>query len=295
MTLRNETGLDGRSTCRFPGCTRATEPGDGRGRPPAYCDDPAHNRAAAYRARRGAEPGDQQGSKSEGTGEPAVVVVRERAATLVERFEAAAMAMAATATGVVEELRTLGEVAAVEVELESVTAAAEQRAAQARSDAAEAERRRRRAEAAAAEADQLRADAEAAAEEALTAEQHARSAALAAEREATRAHEDVERLAANVAALTHERDAALAQARRLADDLTAAQALVDQARGERERMCADMDERERRILDLEAERAAARQEVTALAARLDEVRALYATLNSPGPHRTTRPDQGEHA
>ncbi len=56
MTEQNENEtVDGVRVCRFPGCTRPAEEGDGRGRPPAYCDDPGHTRAAAFRARREAE------------------------------------------------------------------------------------------------------------------------------------------------------------------------------------------------------------------------------------------------
>ena len=39
-------------TCRFPGCNRKPAAGDGTGRPPEYCDDPGHNRGAAWRERQ---------------------------------------------------------------------------------------------------------------------------------------------------------------------------------------------------------------------------------------------------
>lgn len=152
--------------CRFPGCTRAAEEGDGRGRPPAYCDDPAHNRAAAFRARRENQTGDKTQATAPAEGEP-VTFARARAGLLIERIEAAVAALDAMTREVLGELATLGDVEAVEVELENVTATADQRAAQARAEAATAETRRRRAEAAAAEAEQLSAEAEAAAEEAL--------------------------------------------------------------------------------------------------------------------------------
>lgn len=39
--------------CRLPGCSRPAEAGDdGPGRPREYCDEPTHNRASAWRARR---------------------------------------------------------------------------------------------------------------------------------------------------------------------------------------------------------------------------------------------------
>src|SRR5690349_3456022 len=43
-------------TCRYPGCDRPAVPAEGGlpARPSEYCADPAHNRAAAWRARRAA-------------------------------------------------------------------------------------------------------------------------------------------------------------------------------------------------------------------------------------------------
>ncbi|MBL7492946.1 hypothetical protein I6A62_33680, partial [Frankia sp. AgW1.1] len=40
------------AVCGYPGCGRPCAPADGPGRPPAYCDDPAHTRLSAYRRRR---------------------------------------------------------------------------------------------------------------------------------------------------------------------------------------------------------------------------------------------------
>lgn len=42
-------------TCGFPGCDRPRCRREGRrSAPPAYCDNPAHNKDTAYRARRSA-------------------------------------------------------------------------------------------------------------------------------------------------------------------------------------------------------------------------------------------------
>jgi colicin import membrane protein len=38
-------------TCGFPGCDVPVDATPGVGRPAGYCADPAHNRAAAWRAR----------------------------------------------------------------------------------------------------------------------------------------------------------------------------------------------------------------------------------------------------
>lgn len=132
MTEQNGTKV-GPALCRFPGCQSPPEPGDGRGRPPAYCEDPAHTRAAAFRARREADPA---------AGE-SVSFARMRAGVLVERVEAAVVTLGTLSEAVMGELATLGDVELVEVELESVTASAEARVAEARALAAEAEVRRR--------------------------------------------------------------------------------------------------------------------------------------------------------
>jgi colicin import membrane protein len=172
--------------CRFPGCDRPAEPGDGRGRPPEYCDDPGHNRAAAFRRRRELGAAARGAPVADDAGEP-VTMARARAGVLVERVETTIGSLSGQLTDILSELRTLGDPEAVEVELETVSASAEQRAAEARSQAAAAETRRRTAEAERVEADRLREEAEAAAEEALAdaaaareqADQHAHSAQTA--------------------------------------------------------------------------------------------------------------------
>lgn len=271
MTERNETAEVATRTCRFPGCTRPAEEGDGRGRPPAYCDDPAHTRAAAFRARRDAEAGgDVDAAGAAAAAEP-VTFARVRAGLLVERVEAAVAALSTMTTEVVAELRTLGDVEAVEVELESVSASAEQRAAEARAVAAEAETRRRRAEAAAVEAEQLRDEAEAAAEEALSAEARAREAALVAESVAASAQEEAERLSAEVAGLLDERDAALTQAREVSEALSAAQA-------DAERLAADLDQVRAALAEQTAAAGTLREQVETESARADQAEASVVDL-----------------
>ncbi len=255
--------------CRFPGCTRPAGEGDGRGRPPAYCDDPGHTRAAAYRARRDAEA--EGGVTGAATVEEPVTFARVRAGLLVERVEAAVAALSTMTAEVVAELRTLGDVEAVEVELESVSASAEQRAAEARAVAAEAEARRRRAEAAAVEAEQLRAEAEAAAEESLLAEARSREVALSAQEEA-------ERLSAEVGGLYDERDAALTKVREVTEALATAHAEIEQ-------LTADLDQVRAALLEqteagsslgeqVEAERARAERAEGAIARRDERIRGL---------------------
>ena len=94
-------------TCRYPGCDRPTAPAeDGVGRPPEYCDDPAHTRGAAWRARRDARAA--AGAAVPDDLDRPVSMARARAAEYAEQVTAQVLTLTATLNTVLEELRTLG-------------------------------------------------------------------------------------------------------------------------------------------------------------------------------------------
>ena len=68
-------------TCRFPGCQRpAAASQAGAGRPPEYCDDSAHNRTAAWHARRRLRT--EQSGHAAGVDQRLVDAARQRASEL---------------------------------------------------------------------------------------------------------------------------------------------------------------------------------------------------------------------
>ena len=146
-------------TCRYPGCDRPpATPEDGVGRPPEYCDDPTHTRGAAWRARRDARAAAAGAAVPDDLDRP-VSMARARAAEYTEQVTGQVLTLTATLNTVLTELRTLGDPDAAAVQIEAVTAEAEQRVAVATARAARAEQDRGTAE-------QQRAEADAAAEEA---------------------------------------------------------------------------------------------------------------------------------
>jgi len=145
-------------TCRYPGCDRPTATGDdGVGRPPEYCDNPTHTRGAAWRARRDARAA--AGAAVPDDLDRPVSMARARAAEYTEQVTAQVLTLTATLNTVLTELRTLGDPDAAAVQIEAVTAEADQRVAVAAARAARAEQDRGAAE-------QQRAEADAAAEDA---------------------------------------------------------------------------------------------------------------------------------
>jgi len=125
-------------TCRFPGCQRPPAPAEeGVGRPPEYCDDPAHNRGAAWRARRAAAAVTAERAVPDDLDRP-VSMARARAGEYAERVAAQVHTLTATLATVVTELRTLGDPDAAAAQIDAVTADAEQRVAEATARAARA-------------------------------------------------------------------------------------------------------------------------------------------------------------
>lgn len=157
------------ATCAFPGCGRPVRPraGDGvGGKPPIYCDltNPAtgkwaHTPLTAARERAKQRNGAADGDRAPDAGETPASGARERAASLLEQFQAAAGQMSTTLQQAVEALQAAGDPDSVSAELtaarrhrervqwdadERITAAetardtAEEDAAAARTEASEA-------------------------------------------------------------------------------------------------------------------------------------------------------------
>lgn len=150
--------------CRFPGCGRPAMPGEGTGRPPLYCDNPDHNRAAAWRARQ------QAGVTSApvpaaGEGRP-VDAARVRAGAITAQVRGMVELLDERLVTLIGELRTLGDPEAVEAQLDTVRSQAEAEAAAAKAEAARAGQARLVAEEERAEADAAAAEALQAAEQA---------------------------------------------------------------------------------------------------------------------------------
>ena len=137
--------------CRFPGCERPAVSADaGTGRPPEYCDDEGHNRAAAWRARRRltAEP-----TRSLEDEKRPVDAARQRAGELRGQVAGMVEHLGQQLTALVEELRTVGDPDAAEAQIESVTTEAAERVAAATARVSRAEQAQRQAEAERVEAD----------------------------------------------------------------------------------------------------------------------------------------------
>ena len=138
-------------TCRFPGCERPAVAAEaGTGRPPEYCDDEGHNRAAAWRARRrlSAEP-----ARSAEDEKRPVDAARQRASEIRGQVAGMVEHLGVQLNALVEELRTVADPDAAEAQIESVTSEAAEQVASASARASRAEKAQRQAEAERVEAD----------------------------------------------------------------------------------------------------------------------------------------------
>jgi colicin import membrane protein len=111
-------------TCGFPGCEEPTEATSGAGRPAGYCSDPAHNRAAAWRARRA--EADTADHPVEDDKLP-VDAARQRASALHAQVSGMFEHMQHQLVALVGEMRTVADPDAAEAQIEAITSdAAEQ-------------------------------------------------------------------------------------------------------------------------------------------------------------------------
>ncbi|MEC5178503.1 colicin import membrane protein [Cryobacterium sp. MP_M5] len=249
-------------TCGFPGCAEPVDATPGVGRPAGYCVNPAHNRAAAWRARR-AEAG-----RAERTVEDdklPVDAARQRASVLRAQVAGMVEHLQQQLVVLVDELRTVADPDAAEAQIEAVTSdAAEQ--------VASAAARANRAETATRKAETERAEADAAAEESATQgdelrivlaalEQRAASLegdlVVAGENEA-RAAAEITALTAQVAALTAQNAAATAQLTDAQELLTTTTAAKDDAQAAARGAIAQADAATTRAERAETETASTR-------------------------------------
>jgi hypothetical protein len=293
-------------TCRYPGCDWPTAtPEDGVGRPPEYCDDPTHTRGSAWRARRDARAA--AGAAVPDDLDRPVSMARARAAEYTEQVTGQVLTLTATLNTVLTELRTLGDPDAAAVQIEAVTAEAEQRVAVAAARAALAEQDRGTAE-------QQRAAADAAAEEAtamvdtltgqLAAAGQARAALQVELDQVRQAHAvDLERLTAQLTQARADADEQRARAEaQAAEARTVAATLTAELGAARQRFEDERAHTETRLAD----------QRTAYEARLADLRGQTAaperprnprrgktggepTAAEPAQDSPKRPDLEEHA
>lgn len=238
--------------CRFPGCERSAAPSEaGTGRPPEYCEDPQHHRAAAWRARqRLSAAGDGDVDEMRPVDE-----ARQRASAITGQVAGMIEHLGEQLTSLIGELRTVSDPEAVEAQLESVSTEAAEQVAAANARATRAEQAQRRAEA-------EREEADAAAEEAT-----GRSEGLAVEIEQLRA--EVTTAGETRARLDEELEAARqAQRRAEAESAQLAESL-EQAVEDSRRMEGERDEAVAQAKSAEAARAAAEERAGAAEHRVE--------------------------
>jgi colicin import membrane protein len=249
-------------TCRFPGCQRpAAAAAAGTGRPPQYCDNPAHNRASAWRARQELSAG------ADGSAEKRPVdSARQRASEITGQVAGMMEHLGQQLAALVEELRTVGDPEAAEAEIESVTSEAAEQVASANARAARAEQAQRKADAEKEEADAAAVEATRKAEE-LTEALASVNADLATEREGSSQLAD--ELAQVRSTASADRELAEATAEELRAALTAAGAQVTHIEQERDVMANRAEEQERARTEAEQRVVATESRAKAEEARAD--------------------------
>lgn len=226
--MSETTGTE-RRICRFPGCRRPAAPQAGAGRPPEYCDDSAHNRTAAWHARRRLRT-EQSGRAAEMEQRP-IDAARQRASELHGQVAGMIEHLNQQLKGLLEELRTVADPEAAELQIEAVTSEAAEQVAMAAARASRAEQAQQRAEA-------ERAEADAAAEEASALSERLRTGLEEARQQLTEAETERDRLNAEradaLAAAAAEREQSDAQLIDLAEKLTVVEARLVGAHGDRD-------------------------------------------------------------
>ncbi|MCL9798295.1 hypothetical protein MXD58_029090, partial [Frankia sp. AgKG'84/4] len=127
--------------CAFPGCTRPAAAAEGPGRPPAYCEDRAHNRLAAYRRRRELAAGGGEAARQEaagGRGAPVdrggtrpLAAGRARAEELAAQVQSLTGELTRTLESFGRQMALLGDITAAEAQVEAAEAEAAERVAEA--------------------------------------------------------------------------------------------------------------------------------------------------------------------
>jgi uncharacterized phage infection (PIP) family protein YhgE len=227
--MSDETETE-RRTCRFPGCRRpAAASQAGAGRPPEYCDDSAHNRTAAWHARRRLRT--EQAGHVAGIEQRPIDAARQRASELHGQVAGLIEHLNQQLKGLLEELRTVADPEAAELQIETVTSEAAEQVAIAAARASRAEQAQQRAEAERAEADTVAEEASALSEQLRTGLEEARQQLTDAETERERLNAE---LADALAAVDAERRQSAAKSADLAEQLTVVEARLVEAHGDRD-------------------------------------------------------------
>jgi chromosome segregation ATPase len=232
----------------------------GTGRPPEYCDDPSHNRAAAWRARQ------RLNDTVHAAETRPVDAARQRAREITGQVSGLIEHLGQQLTALVDELRTVGDPEATEAQIESVASEAAEQVAGANARASRAEQAQRRAEA-------ERDEADAAAEEATRKSEELTEnvAVLQVELETTR--QSHERLASELtqvqAAAAADREQAQAEAAELMADIESAQAQLRQLRQEHDAVVRRAEAEEQARAEAERRAGAAESRAEAEAERAD--------------------------
>lgn len=270
------TGVDERGHERH--CGRATVPagGDpqGRGRPSSYCDDPAHNAAAAWRARQRlkAETGSGGAAVGEDFDRP-VTMARETASVLLEQARRLVGEQHDKFERLAEQLAVLADPDAAAAQLDAVTADSEQRLAEAHASWTRTDQERR-------EALVQRDEANAAAEEAATTLDE-RDTQLA------EAHEQAAQQRARAETAETERDRLAEHTEELTGQLADRDRQLAETANANEELAAARDE-------LTTERDAAREQATQQQARAEAAEAERDRHEHEAEQQRTRTSAAEH-
>lgn len=253
--------------CRFPGCRRpAVASGTGTGRPPEYCDDPAHTRASAWRARQGLGENIARAAEAR-----PVDTARQRASEITGQVTGMIEHLGQQLAALVEELRTVGDPEAAEAQIESVASEAAEQVAAANARASRAEQAQRRAEAEKDEAD-------------------------AAAEEATRQNEELTDALAGVNAdLASEREGSGQLASELTQARAAAAADREQAQAEAEQLRADLEAVRAHLGQVEQERDVAAKRAEAQERARAEAEQRAGAAESRAKAEEERADRGDAA
>ena len=218
-----------RRICRFPGCQRPAAAQAGAGRPPEYCDDSAHSRTTAWHARRRLRT--EQSGDEAGVERRPIDAARQRASQIHGQVAGMIEHLDQQLKALLEELRTVADPEAAELQIEAVTSQAAEQVATAAARASRAEQAQRCAEAERAEADAAAEEAAALSEQLRTGLEEARQRLAEAKVERDRV---IAELADVHAAIDAEREQSAAKSIELAEKLTVAEARLIEAHGDRD-------------------------------------------------------------